>query len=182
MLPPKLSTLVNDMRLRRHQTGTALVENAMTMAVFLMMVMAIIEFSILMYVWTRGAEAARYASRYAIVSDPVMNLSTLDCDGGTVTEITTTCDGVAACNDLMERINAFMPQAEPENIEVTYRCSDAGFAGRPVELMIPEVSVKVINMVYRMVIPGLIGMPGEWPLPPMTSTRTGEDLETVSSS
>lgn len=168
------------MRLLSYQRGVALVENALTMAVFLMVVMAIIEFSLLMYVWSRGAEAARSASRFAIVSDAILNLDDLDCEeGGETTEISSSCDGNSACDDLMERVNAFLPQAAPENVEVSYRCSGAGFDGRPVDLLIPEVMVEINNVAYQLIIPSLLGLPRDWVLPSMTSTRTGEDMETV---
>lgn len=167
------------MAARSRQRGTALVENALTMVVFLMMVMAIIEFSLLMYVWTRGVEAAREVSRLAIVSTPAANLGNLDCEGGTVTELTANCSGNAQCDSLVARAVAFLPQVEADNVTITYRCSGAGFDGRPESMLIPEVVVEITGLNYDLIIPSLIGFPRTWDLPSMTSTRTGEDMETV---
>lgn len=167
------------MILRFRQQGVALVENALTMAFFLMLVMAILEFSLLMYVWSRGAEAAREASRYAIVSDAIIDLTLLECAGGSALEVRTDCSGIGKCEELMKRVLALLPQARPENVIVSYRCSGAGFAGRPGDMVIPEVQVEINNLEYQMIVPALFGLPRSWVLPSMTSTRTGEDMETV---
>lgn len=164
------------------QKGVAIVEHALTVAVFLMIVMAIIEFSLMIFFWARAAEASREAVRTAIVSDPVLDISAMDCPNGTVTELQTGCFNSAPCNRIVDRVARFIPDIAASNIEITYRCSNAGFSERPRELLIPEVTVKLTNLQYRLIVPGLLGLPEVWALPEMTSTRTGEDMETVPAS
>lgn len=174
--------MVNKQAMKSRQAGATLVETAVTMSLFLLMVFAILEFSFLMYSWTRGIEATRTAARLAIVSTPVGSVDlggTLECDDPSgVQEVTVNCSG-GACPELIARMQNYLPLLEDGQVNVTYSCSPVGFDGRPVSMLIPEVKVEIQNYVHEMVIPGLIGLPKNWPLPPMTATRTGEDLETV---
>ncbi len=163
----------------RSQRGMAIVEHTLTIVVFLLVVMAIMEFSLLMFYWARAAEASRYAGRLAIVSDPIVSVDSLDCPDGTITTINADCGSSSACEDILNQIHSFIPNIEAENIQISYSCSGAGFESRPEELLIPQVTVKLTDLQYRLVVPGLLGLPAVWRLPTMTSTRTGEDMETV---
>lgn len=171
---------------RSRQKGVALVESALTVSLFLLMIFAVIEFALLMFTWSKGAEAARLISRAAIVSDPIVSLtggSGLDCEGGGGnTTIEASCTGKAECDEFEAIIQAFLPGSSKSNIQVTYSCSGVGYDDRPVEMLIPEVKVKILNYQYEMIVPSLTGLPVSWTLPPMTSGRTGEDLETIPSS
>ncbi len=167
------------MRRKSSQQGVALIESAFTLSIFLIVVIAIIEVSMLMFAWARGAEAARVANRMAVVRAPLIDLSALNCNGGSASELSTTCSGVDQCDEIYETAAGFLPQLTKSQLVVSYRCSTAGFSGRPVELFIPEVTVQLVDVPYRMVLPGIVGLPRDWILPDMVSTRTGEALETI---
>src|SRR3989338_6152716 len=98
---------------RRQQQGAAMVEMAITLALFLALVFAIIEFSMAYYTWARTNEAARDAARFAIVNDPVADISGLSCPGaGTVTA---TC-AAADCAPMLEVVNRVPPFVEGGNV------------------------------------------------------------------
>lgn len=163
----------------RLQRGAALVESAITLSVFLLVIIGIIEFSLLMFTWARGAEAARSAVRTAIVSAPLLDLSSLTCLGGGATELATNCDGVAACDPVYDNAQSFLPSLARDQLVISYRCSTTGQPGRPEDIFIPEVTAELVGVNYRMILPRFIGLDGDWSLPAMTSTRTGESLQTI---
>ncbi|WP_250832565.1 TadE/TadG family type IV pilus assembly protein [Marinobacter sediminum] len=160
----------------RKQRGAAMVEMAITIAIFMMLLFAIIEMAILLHTWSKASEATRAASRYAIVSTPVTDLSGLSCPGG---EVSVTC-GDASCGTLLETVQGYLPWVDGANVRVTYRCSSTGFSGRPEELAIRQVEVALENVTYELAVPNLIGVEGELTLPDFRSTRTTEDLHTPS--
>lgn len=161
---------------RRAQRGAAMVEMAITVSLFMMLVFGIIEFSMAYFQWTRMNEAARDASRYAIVNDPIVDLSTLSCPGGAAIEVDCGSSDCGVLLDTARKVGTFL---EPGNVHVRYACSDAGNPARPSELSIPEVTVEIRNVHYSFVVPSLIGLGATMGLPAARATRTGEDLETV---
>lgn len=170
----------NKLGRKQAQRGVALVETALTMSLFLLIMFAVIEFALLMFTWTRGIEATRLSVRQAIVSDPLSDLCALDCSSTEEEDRTVTvkCSDVA-CGPIFDQAEAFLWGLKSNELSVTYRCSSIGFEDRPEELLIPEVAVEISGYEYEMIIPSLIGLPKLWPLPAMTTTRTGEDLHSV---
>lgn len=152
-----------------------MVEMAITLALFLALVFAIIEFSLAYYTWARTNEAARDAARYAIVNTPVADISGLSCPGGA--EVTATCT-TEVCAPLLDVARRVAPFVEGANIHVSYACSGTGNPDRPAELLIPEVVVEIRDTQYDFIVPVLLGVPASITLPTARAVRTGEDMFT----
>ena len=165
--------MANKARKRHQQDGAVMVEMALTLPLFILLVFAIIELALVIFNFTRAVESTRAGARYAIVNDPVTDLATLDCTS--VTELVVTCDA-ASCDDLMDKMTALYRDLEPANVEVRYGCSSTGFSGNPNPVR--EVSVSISGQEYTLILPGLIGFDPTITLPPFTSTRVSEDMHT----
>lgn len=162
---------------RASQAGAAMVEMALTISVFLMLVFGTIEFSLAYFTWARINDAAREATRYAIVNDALVDLETLSCPGGSLTATCTGAPGNASpaeCAGLMAAVHRLAPFVT--RAEISYACSDAGFPDRP--MPIPEVTVAIPDVTYEFVVPSLLGVGTTITLPTARNTRTGEDLYT----
>lgn len=159
---------------RSRQAGAALVEMAISLLLFLLLVFGIIEISLALFTWVRATEAARDGARYVIVHDPVSSISGLSCPGGT--PVVHTCS--SGCTDLMTTINRAAPFVTGGQVKVTYACSDAGDPGRPAELKIPEITVEINGLSYPFAVPELIGLGSSLALPTVRTSHTGEDLFT----
>ena len=83
---PRNVTLVNSgadkHRPGNRQRGAALVEMAIVILVFLVLVFGIIEFARAIFEWSRLVEATRAGARYAIVNDPACNIFDDDWESG----------------------------------------------------------------------------------------------------
>lgn len=152
-----------------------MVEMAITLPLFLLLVFGIIEFSLAYHHWVRINEAARAGVRYAITSTPPIDLrNNLACPGGSV-EIT--CDA-ASCSDLLEITDRVAAFVRPDQVHLRYACGNVGNPARPAEMKIPEVTVEVRDVEYDFVVPSLLGLGTSLKLPPARATRTGEDMFT----
>lgn len=60
---------INIRRIGKHQQGAAAVEFALASILFLALVIAVIEFAMLMYVYSSAIEATRLGARIAVVCD-----------------------------------------------------------------------------------------------------------------
>lgn len=158
---------------RRRQGGAVMVEMALTLPLFILLVFAIIELALVVFNFTRAVEATRAGARFAIVNDPVTDLTTLDCSA--VTEIVVTCDS-ANCTDMLARMTVLYKTLDPANVQVRYGCSSTGFPNNPDPIR--EVSVSISGQEYELILPGLIGFDQTITLPSFTSTRVSEDMYT----
>jgi hypothetical protein len=74
------------------------------------------------------------------------------------------------------------PQLSSENVQVEYRPSIAGFAGRPANgsgayNLVPQVTVRIVNLQYNYIALGsLIGL-APFTLPVISASMSGEDLD-----
>lgn len=59
--------------MKKNQTGATIVEFALSFIVFLMFVLAIVDFSRMLFTWAAANEAARIGARYAVVCDSTGN-------------------------------------------------------------------------------------------------------------
>ena len=165
--------MVNKWLSRKREQGATMVEMALTLPLFLLLIFAIIEFALVIFTWTRAVDATRAGARYAIVNDPVTDVSSLDCSA--VTNVSVTCDS-ANCTGLMNQMNALYQDLQAANVTVRYGCSSTGFSGNP--RPVREVTVSIVGQEYALVLPGVIGLDPTLTLPPFTSTRVSEDLST----
>lgn len=159
---------------RQLQRGAAMVEMAITLSLFLLLVMGIIEFALAYHTWARINEAARDGLRYAIVSTPPASLEDMTCPGGSV-ELT--CDATT-CADLLAITGRVAPFLRPDQVHLRYACGTAGNPSRSGEQMIPEVTLEIREVEYSFVVPSLLGLGTTMSLPVARATRTGEDLFT----
>lgn len=162
----------------RRQSGAALVEMAITLSLFLLLVFAIIEFALAYNAWARINEAARDTARTAIVSNPVVDISGMPCPGGAPIDVTCTATSCATLLVATGRVAAFV---QPQQVHVRYACGNAGNPSRPRAMMIPEVTVEIRDVYYPFIVPSLLGLGTSMLLPSARVTRTGEDMYTEGS-
>lgn len=160
---------------KHEQTGSSLVEMSMTIMVFIVLIMAIIEFSLLIFFWARGVEATRAGARYAAVNSPVTDISGLNCSEDDTTVITTDCSG-EACAGLLQNMRHIMPTLEGEHVRISYSCGRVGNPERPEEMIIPEITVSITGVEFHFMSAGLFGVDGGVTMPDFTAARTGEDM------
>lgn len=162
---------------KKHQQGATMVEMAITLPLFLVIVFAIFEFALAIFAWSRAVEATRAGARYAIVNDAVMGLP--DCNshapGAEVPPESDTCDN-ANCSNLMLQMQRLYPDLLSEHVAVAYECSFAGFSDNPKPVM--QVTVAISGQPYHLMLPGLLGLDSTWTLPAFATTRISEDMHT----
>lgn len=169
------------------QRGATLVEFTIVFMVFLIVVLAIIEFSLVIFGASRLAEATRAAAREAIVSNPACDIfdkgndadtgvcdptnHTLDCDTNPSDSVTATitqshcsslpnapgCKLVALMDQMMLRSGDSSILAEGGSVTVTYACSATGALGMP---MVPLVTVAAENIQHPLLFTSIFGFYG----------------------
>ncbi len=158
------------------QRGAAMVEFAIVIVVFMLLVMGGLEFGRMIFEWGRTVEATRIGVRTAVVSTPPTECRNkagkldLVCPG----TATKSCepDDPSSILEAMQRIQPKLLEAD--NVELTYACSGAGYELRPTP--VPVVTVEVRNLTFTPVVAGLLGIPTSIPIPGFASSQTGESL------
>ncbi|MCW8917684.1 MAG: pilus assembly protein [Gammaproteobacteria bacterium] len=175
--------MVSNRRYGRQQ-GAALVEFTLTFMVFLILILAIIEFSLVVYDASRLAEATRAATRLAIVSTPSCNIlgkkdengillpnastrcpdpSQLACTGDTVELVVSNCEDpattpeckmVALMDQMMLRGNNSILADSVGQVRITYACSSVG---DPAASVVPMVTVAAENIQHPMMFASIFG-------------------------
>lgn len=181
----------------KKQGGAAVIEFALTLSIFVLIVFGIIEFSTLMMNVSRANEVTRELTRIAIVSDPLCDIygggcaggtSSMICPGGAPVQLTLaeagtdcgTAPGSTGCR-MLTRAQAIMPDITASQIEVTYACSVTGAVDRP--LVVPLLTVGLIDVTYGLMVADLLGLAeSEVPIPAFETSRTGEALFTITPS
>lgn len=161
------------------QQGTALVEFAAGLLLFLLISFAIMELALVYFAWNRVSEAARDGSRHLIVSAPLADLAAQSCAASAPAAVEVDCsDG--SCATLLPRLQAHAPFVTAAQVAVHYRCSGAGNPAVPDENRVRSVTLTIHSVPHPPVITGLaaLGWGGINTLPPVSVTRTGEDLHT----
>lgn len=157
---------------KQSQQGAATVESAIIIVVFLMLVMGIIEFALLIFNASSLVEATRAGARYLIVNDPVVTLDEDSCDADVVLD----CSG-GGCDDVLAVMQRLYAPLKAENLEITYRCSSTGFDEAYFDIY--EVEIKLNDVQYEFITPGILGLDSTVTLPDFKTTRLSEDMETV---
>lgn len=174
-------------RFRRDDSGSVLVEFALVFPIFLILLLAVIDFGQIYLRWILAEKATHIAARLAVVRPPVCTgvptfndrspglpkdlpfgtscaaTPGLCADPGTVT-----CTGATGVGntftDIIDAVGALLPAAtEPANIQLTYSFADLGFLGGP---YVPLVSVELV---------GNIEVPFITPLGPLLQAFYGGD-------
>lgn len=155
------------LRLRQDQNGSVLVEFAVVLPLFLILLFAVVDFGQIYLRWILAEKATHLAARLAVVRPPVCaGVPTINfrdnpffkilpfgtscgvlglCDdAGDVT-----CTGATATSDSFDdifgQISVLLPPAAaPQNLRFTYSSANLGFLGGP---YVPMVSVELIGEV-----------------------------------
>jgi hypothetical protein len=160
------------------EAGGALVEFALTAALFLACICVVLDFAVLSYRQAALTKAVHLAARRAVVENPIRAAAMLTwetptaraalgerCDGSsTCPDVDLACDGGSGdtCADmpgftaLLRDIGRLAPGVDPDHLSVAYRSAGLGFVGRPggVPLFVTiRVScVPAGSILYRYVI------------------------------
>ena len=176
-----------------------LIEFAITVILFLLLTLAIMEFVMLVFDMSRANEMTRQLSRVAITADPVCDIwgggvlpscggsgaTTLVCPGGSAvivdlsqvdTSAPTPPDPGPTGYRMLEYAQQILPAVQANQIQVSYTCSNAGSAFRP--LPIPLVTVELQNFSRPFVVGSFLGIGTGFNFPAFEVTRIGEDLYT----
>jgi hypothetical protein len=171
-------------RLRQDQSGSVLVEFAIVLPLFLVLLFAVVDFGQAYLRWILAEKATHLAARLAVVRPPVCagvptintrlfsffkffpfgtscgvpflcrNPAAVSCTGATASG-----DGF---DDIFGQISPLLPLAAgPENLRFTYSSANLGFLGGP---YVPMVSVELI---------GEIEVPYITPMGPLLQTFYG---------
>ncbi len=173
---------------RRAMRGAALVEMAISIVLFLVLVFAIIEFALIIFDWSRVVEATRAATRFAVVNNSGVTLPTCrDATGAyqpntsTITipfNCTAATDACAIAKRVQDIVNLGLLDSSAASLKVTYKCSDTGFSLRPNSMAIYEVTVESQGFKHPLVVPKLLGLAATWTIPAFSTTRVSEDMKT----
>ena len=157
------------------QLGAALVEMAIVVSLFCMLLFGIFEFALALFDWSRVVEATRAGARYAIVNNPEPGCAW---DASTCPGASPVNCSLASGSPMLAEMQRIMPTLQPTNVGVTYACADVGFTRRPEPMQISQVTVKPTNIRHRFVVPDVLGLDAELTIPAFATTRVGEDLHT----
>lgn len=170
---------MNDMsHTQKRQRGGAMVEFALGISLFLLLVFGVIEFAFAVFQWSRVVDATREGARAAIVND--MACQTLDDLIAECNPITCTGNQIAEDSPILAAMNRRKLGVSRDRVSVTYSCSTAGSEDRLIP--IPQVTVEIPAWQHTFLMSGLtLGRQDLWTvtLPPFATTRLGEDLYTV---
>ncbi|ATX79919.1 TadE-like protein [Mariprofundus aestuarium] len=175
---------------RPHEHGAAMVEMAIVLAIFLALVFAILEFSLLIFNWSRVIESTRAGARYAIVNSVETyggcntNVEALSCPG--TDSVTCTLDDSGTNSAILTEMRTKVQpgvltggSVPPGNVEITYACAEETELTERVNPLL-RVTVTVSGIQYPFVVPGLLGMNATLDMPDHSTTLTSEDLYTYS--
>ena len=150
----------------RKEEGAILVEFAVVLPLFLVLLFSVIDFGQIYLRWILAEKATHVASRLAVVRPPICaGLPTFNdrtaglpqvlpfgTSCGTVPGLcvdpgTITCTGDTAVgdtlDDILDVIGGFLPASvEPANIRMTYSFADLGFLGGP---YVPLVTIELVG-------------------------------------
>lgn len=177
----------------RGQAGATMVEFAITVSLFLLLVLGLMEFTLLVLDISRANEVTRQLSRTAIVSDPVCDIFDGSCPGAVSGLACPDGDPVVVSLDqfntnncradatdtpcrMLNAAQALLPTVQASQVEITYACSGTGFADRP--RAIPLVTVALRGLERPFLFAGFLGLDRGIEIPGFAITRTGEDLYT----
>jgi len=145
----------------KRQTGGVMVEFAVSMSLFILMVLAIFEFVLLIMTYSRANEVTRDVARMAIVRDPVSEV----------------CGDLSAGGPMLERAQAHLPAVTGNQIRICYNEADTGVASSPFPVYL--VTVELQGVQHELLFPTLLGLNSQFNMPAFTTSRTSEDLSTA---
>ncbi len=193
----------------RDPSGATAVEFVMVFMIVVFITIAIFEFGLAWYAYSRAELATQWGVRLAVESDPVASgfttwnaVTTGGFDSGTTLDTGTlaafsltctntacTCPGggcvvgtghdAAAFTAIYDKVRTFVWNAQPTNMVIDYKHVGMGFAGRPGIDIVPNVTVRLVNLPYNLLILTLFypaEVPATFNMGEFKSTLPGEDL------
>lgn len=142
-------------RFRRDERGLSLTEAYLTLPIMLLMIAAFVEFGFVIFQWNQTAKAMQLGARLLAVSDPLVDLSSLEvvgvdpgnpmpadgafvqckgsaCDLAKMSRLIQGSDGkCSAVYDGTSGMCDFNPRITADNVVVTYTRTGLGYVGRP---------------------------------------------------
>lgn len=159
-----------------------MVEFALSVMLFLILVFGIIEFAFAMFQWARVVDATRAGARAAIVNDMACGYTSeqlaASCEAGA--DPLPPCTGLPVDSPIIVAMNRRNLGITGDQVTVSYGCSSAGFEKR--NTPVSEVKVEA-NWQHTFLFAGItLGTDRQdlWSvtLPSFATTRLGEDLHT----
>lgn len=152
---------------------------ALVLLIFLMIIFAVMEFSIAIVRSAQLAEATRYGLRYAIVNDAADGVTLPTCTGSDL-DVEVTCDS-GSCSEMingMQNIASIIKAQEDDEIsvKVKYACANDDYVDH---LGLYLVTVTVDGAKHYLTVPGVLGLDVAINLQTFKSTRLSEDLHTA---
>lgn len=166
-----------NMRIHR-QKGASLVEMAFVLLLFLMVIFAVLEFSIAIVRSAQLAEATRGGLRYAIVNDPPSGITLPSCIDSNNLSDDEDCDS-GSCPEMIESMANIAPFINTQSdivVNVKYTCPVSGSLDHDGLYL---TTVTVSGAKYNFIVPGILGLGMAMDLQEFKSTRLSEDLHTV---
>lgn len=168
-------------RRQQKQKGAFVVELALSMLVFLLVLLGILDFTLMMFKMIKGVDVARETARQVMVDDPLTDLSVLNgCDE--LSEIANKTSAINCSGDCDDYAETRLEDYVVGDITVTYGCSLAGNLNRARfsdDLLIPQIRVDVLVR-YQFFFSSLLFGENAYTLNRTFSvTRTGEDMDSV---
>ena len=192
------------MPIRLAKDGRASVgaEFALVLPIFLLFVLGVVDVGRMMWTWNRAEKAAQMGVRYAAVTEMAAEglaaytffdegiprgspIPQSSFGGASCTAEGCSCNDGATCPDLgnlstaafnntVARMQAIMPEIQPENVRIEYNYSGLGYSGDPYGPDInPLITVKLAGVKYQPALGYVFGL--ELTLPSFASTLSMED-------
>lgn len=164
-----------NMSLHRQQGGT-LVEMALVLLLFLMIIFAVMEFSIAIFRSAQLAEATRDGLRYAIVNDSLAETLPSCIDGALPEKVTCTSINCPEMISGMANVAPIILSQDDINVKVEYACPASDYVEHNALYL---VTVTVSGAKHYLSVPGILGLDVAIDLQTFKSTRLSEDLHTA---
>lgn len=155
-------------RLLRAEGGEAAIGFGLVLPVLVLVCLAILEFSLIVFDYHRASEATRRAARNIAMATPIPDPTSLHA-GDTITCTASgggvSCSGAAAQTPetftaMIAEMQLILPAIEPANVEVLY--SDIGLGDETTPGgIVPLVTVRLVNLQHPFLM--LQGFPGFGP-------------------
>lgn len=113
---------------RRAQAGAATIEFALVFILFMSFLLAVVDFSRMLWTWNAAAEATRWGARTAVV-----------------------CDRDATA--VLSNMRMFLPQLTAANVQVAWHGSDGAVSGSCTASNCAGVNVSITGLDYQWIAP-----------------------------
>ncbi len=171
----------------KRQLGAAMVETAIGLLVFIVLLVGFFDFILLIFEWGKGMDVLRTTTRQLVVSEPIGSSGELDnfsglngCDSlDDIPLVLTPITCTGTCDDYAEGLLNYYSDGD---LTVTYGCSGAGRLSRGTSndaLIIPRVRVD-LTVRYPFLWGRIWGGDAQISRT-FTLVKTGEDICTIDS-